>query len=439
MPEYDGSEALVEVSPIPSLANTGIYQLVGPEISKGRFEMAERTARLLHVTTVPQSLNFLSGQVQFMDVRGFEIEAVSSPGDMLTAFGEVEAIQVHAVEFPRRITPFRDIKAVWLLSRIIRSFNPTIVHAHTPKGGLLGMISAWIARVPVRIYHIRGLPYMSASGRKRALLKATERLACRLANRVFCVSHSIRDVAVSDGLCAPGEIAVFGGGSGNGVDATKRFNPLLFSPAERAELRSKLNLADSDLVIGFVGRIVRDKGIEELAKAWLSIRDDYQAARLLLIGPIEPQDPFSQTTLELLRNDPRVVMTGSVGETSPYYSILDLVVLPTYREGLPNVPLEGAAMELPVVATRIPGCVDAIEDGVTGTLVPVRDCDALAAAIRTYLDDPELRRRQGLAGRKRVLRDFRQEVIWEAVYQEYCRLLTEKGLPLPQPTGQLAG
>jgi glycosyltransferase involved in cell wall biosynthesis len=125
-------------------------------------------------------------------------------------------------------------------------------------------------------------------------------------------------------------------------------------------------------------------------------------------------------------------MTGAVEDAAIYYALADLVVLPTYREGFPNVPLEAAAMERPVVATRIPGCIDAVQDGVTGTLVPARDAESLCGAIGQYLDDPALRRQHGLAGRARVLRDFRQEVIWEAIYREYCRLLEEKGLQVPK-------
>lgn len=391
-------------------------------------------AKVTHITTVPQSLDaFLRGQIAFIRDRGFEVAAISSPNPRLTEFGVKEGIPVYPVEMFRRITPVQDIKALRKLVSRLSDLHPSIVHAHTPKGGLLGMISATIARVPIRIYQVRGFPYMAAAGKKRLLLRTTERVSCRLAHRVFCVSHSIRDVAIADGICPADKIVVFAGGSGNGVDATHRFDPERFSTTEWIERRESLGIGPSDLVIGFVGRIVHDKGIEELAGAWSVLREDYPSLHLALVGPVEPQDPVSAATLQMFQNDPRVSTTGSVDDTSEYYPIFDLVVLPSYREGLPNVPLEAAAMELPVVATRIPGCIDAIEDGVTGTLVPVRDADALATAIRAYLDDPELRQRHGKAGRERVLRDFRQEVIWEAIYQEYCRLLREKGLPVPEP------
>jgi glycosyltransferase involved in cell wall biosynthesis len=293
------------------------------------------------------------------------------------------------------------------------------------------MISAWLNRTPVRIYSILGFPYMTASGRKRSLLKWTERIACLLSHEVFCVSHSLRQVAIQDGICPPHKIRVLRGGSVNGVDTSDRFNPSRFGRGDRCMARKRLGIDDNDFAIGFVGRIVRDKGIAELVSAWTSIRESHPTAHLVMVGCVEPQDPVDPETLKMLRNDARVHLTGSIDDTSMMYVAFDLVVLPTYREGFPNVPLEAAAMKLPVVATNIPGCIDAVQDGVTGTLVPPRDAEALRTAIKRYLDDPELREQHGKAGRERVLREFRQEDIWEAIYQEYARLLREKGLAVP--------
>jgi glycosyltransferase involved in cell wall biosynthesis len=223
---------------------------------------------------------------------------------------------------------------------------------------------------------------------------------------------------------------VFAGGSGNGVDAIQRFHPERFDQSERAAIRSELGVAPGDLVIGFVGRIVRDKGIRELAAAWQELRELHPRARLVLVGPIEPQDPIDPAVMRQLAADDRVTLTGEVADTSRLYAAFDVVVLPSYREGFPNVPLEAAAMELPVVATQIPGCVDAVVDGETGTLAAPRDALALRDAILRYLDDPDLRRCHGLAGRARVLREFRQEDIWRAIYHEYARLLADRGIPM---------
>lgn len=394
---------------------------------------------LCHITTVPQTLGFLRGNINYMKDRGFEIGAISSPGERLNAFGEAEHIPVHSVALSRRITPLNDLKAVYKMCKLFSRIHPTIVHSHTPKGGLLGMISAWINRTPIRIYHIRGLPYMSATGRKHTLLMTTERIACRLAHRVFCVSHSIRQVAIADGICPPDKIVVFAGGSGNGVDSTRRFNPSRFRPEEVIAKRAELGVAIDETVIGFVGRMVSEKGVGELAGAWRLLREQYPLTRLVLVGAVEIEDPVSPESLQILEDDERVILTGRLANIEEIYPIFDILVLPTYREGFPNVILEAAAMELPVVATHIPGCVDAVQDGVTGMLVPPRNIEVLASAIRKYLDDPDLRRRHGLAGRERVLRDFRQEAIWEAMYQEYCRLLKEKGIEISDYQARIVG
>ena len=378
------------------------------------------------------SLVFLRGQVGYMKGRGFDVHALSSPGPELKAFGEKEGVEVSAVEMPRRITPLLDLRAVAAIVREMRRIRPVIVHAHTPKGGLLGMIAASAYGAPVRIYHMRGLPLMGATGWKRRLLAATERVACGLAHRVLCVSHSIHQEALEAGLCPPDKIQVLLGGSGNGVDASGRFNPEQQGEGVRQEVRERLGIPSDALVIGFVGRIVRDKGVTELAAAWRTLRGTHPDAHLLLIGPFEPQDPVPAETESMLRNDPRVHLAGMDWNTPPLYAAMDVVALPTYREGFPNVPLEAAAMGLPVVATRIPGCTDAVADGETGMLVPARDADALREALRCYLDDPALRSRHGAAGRERVLHEFRQEAIWEALYQTYLELLQERGLTPPQ-------
>jgi glycosyltransferase involved in cell wall biosynthesis len=370
--------------------------------------------------TVPVSLYFLSGQAAFMRRSGLDVHAIASPGDFLQAFGDQEGIPVHGVEMTRSITPARDLRALWRLWRLMRRLRPQIVHAHTPKGGLLGMIAAWLAGAPVRIYHMRGLPFVTATGPRRRLLRAAERLSCTLAHRVLAISHSMRAIAVEERLCGAEKIRVLLGG-GNGVDATGRFVPRHAST--RPSDRARHGIPADALVIGFVGRIVRDKGLVELARAWGQIREREPSAHLLLVGQLEDQNPVPADVLASLRRDPRVHMTGLDFDTPPLYSAMDVVALPTYREGFPNVPLEAAAMGLPVVATRIPGCVDAVQDGVTGMLIPPHDASALTIALERYLADPALRARHGQAGRRRVLAEFRREAIWQAVSGEYRSLL----------------
>ncbi|HOS44704.1 MAG TPA: glycosyltransferase, partial [Armatimonadota bacterium] len=214
----------------------------------------------------------------------------------------------------------------------------------------------------------------------------------------------------------------------NGVDAEGRFNPDALDPATRATLRERHGIPLDATAIGFVGRVVRDKGLIELAGAWTTLREQFPALRLLICGRIEPQDPLPPAVLAMLQDDPRVHLIGEVTDVPGYLMAMDILCLPTYREGFPNVPLEAAAMRLPVVATRIPGCVDAVAEGDTGLLVPPYDAEALAEALGRYLADPALRQAHGLAGYARVRRDFRPQAIWEAIYGEYRALLAARGI-----------
>ena len=376
--------------------------------------------RLLHVTTVPMTLTFLRGQVGYMKSRGVEVHALSSPGGQLSAFAAAEGVAAHDVEMPRRITPARDLVALARIARVLARVRPDVVHSHTPKGGLLGMLAAWLCRVPVRVYHLHGLPHVAAVGMKRRLLRATEKVSCRLAHRVFCVSPSLLQLAVAEQVCAPRKARVLAAGSANGVDAAGRFDP---ARHDRRAARAALALPADGLVVGFVGRVVRDKGVVELAGAWRWLRERFPGARLLIVGPLEPQDPVPRDVLQSLRSDPRVLLAGERDDTPPLYAAMDVLALPSYREGFGVVNIEAAAMGLPVVATRVAGVVDAVVDGVTGTLVPPYDAAALADAVSAYLSDPDLRRRHGAAGRARALQNFRPEAIWEALYGEYEQLL----------------
>ncbi|HUE96736.1 MAG TPA: sugar transferase [Longimicrobiaceae bacterium] len=377
---------------------------------------------LLHVTTVPMSLTFLRGQTAYMKSRGVRVHALSSPGDDLTAFGDCEAVPVHAIAMTREITPLQDLIALAGIRRVLRTVRPDIVHAHTPKAGLLGMLAATTAGPRVKVYQMRGLPFRTASGWKRRMLKWSEKVSCGLADLVICNSRSLREIAVAEGLCAPDRIRVLGTGSGNGVDATGRFDPDGLPAGARSNTRARLGIPADALVVGFVGRLTRDKGVVELTEAWRRLREEDPGAHLVVVGPFESRDPIPAGVRESLSGDPRVHLTGMDWDTPPLYAAMDVVVLPTYREGFPNVPLEAAAMRLPVVATRVEGCVDAVEDGVTGLLVPARDPGALLEAVRRYAREPETRAAHGRAGRERVLRDFRPEALWDLYHREYLRL-----------------
>jgi glycosyltransferase involved in cell wall biosynthesis len=389
------------------------------------------SVRVLNIVTISMSAKFFRGMLAFLNRNGFETALCSSPGDDLREVAEQNGCEAFAIPIEREISPWRDLIAFVRLVRLMRQYRPAIVNASTPKAGLLGMLAARVAGVPARVYMLRGLRLETATGLKALLLLATERIATACANRVVCVSESLRRVYIERGIGSPEKAIVLAGGSSNGVDA-ERFRLDNKTREEASHLRESLGWPLRAPVVGFVGRLTRDKGIVELAEAFKSVLVACPEARLLLVGDFERGDRVPDDCAEWLRRHPRVAVTGFVADPRPCYTLMNVLAFPSYREGFPNVPLEAAAMELPVVATRVSGCVDAVEEGVTATLVPARDASALAEAIVRYLDDPALRGEHGRAGRERVLRDFRPEFIWKTLCQEYQRLLGEGGWSLPR-------
>jgi glycosyltransferase involved in cell wall biosynthesis len=235
----------------------------------------------------------------------------------------------------------------------------------------------------------------------------------------------MQSILVEAKLCPPEKVVVLANGSSGGIDS-QRFDPAAYTLEDGRAFRQVLGIPGAAVLVGFAGRIVRDKGIIELAQAWMELRIKYPHLHLVVAGEAENQDPIPVDAREILKSDPRIHLIGQCQDIVRFYAACDIIVLPTYREGFPNVLLEAAAMGRPCVATRVPGCTDAVIDGVTGTLVPPYDAAGLAAGIGVYVTDPGLRRLHGAAGRARVLRDFRPEMIYLDLYRHYCDLLRRK-------------
>lgn len=371
---------------------------------------------LVHVFTVAESLHFASDVFKTALARGFDLAVVCTPDPRLDEVGRELGIRTFPLPMTRHIRPAEDALALVRMTRLLRELRPVIVHSHTPKAGLLGTLGALANRVPVRLYHMRGLLSITKRGALGQLAVNVERLTCAAATRVICQSPSLRDVAVEQGIVSRAKSHVVLGGS-NGVDAERKFNPERLRP-RRAELRAAWNLPEDALVIGFIGRIVKDKGVPELLSAFDRIARAHDNVYLLLAGPVEDRDPIDPASLSLLQSHPRVRAVGWVDSPSAY-AVSDVLAFPSHREGFPNAPLEAAAMELPVVATDIPPNLDAVAAGVTATLVPVADPASLGAALERYLFDPELRAAHGRAGRLRVEKDFRRDRIANAMVDLY--------------------
>ena len=373
------------------------------------------------IMTVSMSWRLVDGYPQFLHRRGLRVQCISGQGEELTAL-RGSGIAVDSVDMSRRISPMADLVAVVRLCRSLRRHRPAVVHAGTPKAGLLGMIAAALCGVETRVYTIHGLPLVTSRGVRRLVLLWSERVASHLATQVLCVSDSVRAIAVAERLCPAGKVKVLGHGSANGVDAQERFNPARMGDEARRTTRGTLRIPEDAPVVGFVGRLVRDKGVEDLVVAWRAVRHEFPDARLLVIGPAEARDALDPATVAALHADSTIAILGAQWDTPGFLAAMDVLCLPTYREGFPTVVLEAAAMELPVVATRVTGCVDAVNDAETGILVPPRNPQALAAALGRYLGSEDMRRSHGLAARRRVLHRYRPEALWEAQLGQYGRL-----------------
>jgi glycosyltransferase involved in cell wall biosynthesis len=384
--------------------------------------------RLVYITTAASSATFLKGQLAYMRKRGFDVVFISAPSDrkfgidQLHFLREREQITTLAIPLEREISPLKDLVSLVRLYRVFRRFRPVIVNAGTPKAGLLGMIAARAANVPVRIYSLHGLRLETSRGLKRFILVVAERCTSALAHRVICVSESLRRLYVTLGLTREAKTCVLGEGSANGVDIDE-FTPTPQSRDGTQALRVRLGIPDGAPVIGFVGRFTRDKGVPELLDAFDQVLASFPDAWLLMVGDFENGDPIPESYAKRLCSHPRVVMTGCVSDPPSYYPIMDVFAFPSYREGFPTVLLEAAAAQVPIVAFKATGSVDAVSDGVTGTLVPLGDVGSLARALQRYLSDDFLKREHSQAGRERVLRHFRPDMIWESLYAEYARLL----------------
>ena len=387
--------------------------------------------RLVHVTTVPQTLELFRGLSDYLMNRGFLIYFVSSPEKKDTGRFFKSVVKTYPVLMTRTINPWKDLRALLSLWSKFLEIRPEIVHAHTPKAGLLGVLAARFAGVPIVFFSIFGLPQMTMKGLKRSLINCLTRIACLAADRVWCDSFSMRDYVVRNRLCASKKVVVIAKGSAQGVDAERLFSPSRYEISVRDKVRHNLNIPLESIVLGFVGRIVKDKGLHELAEAWRFLSKERASLHLILIGPQENKDPLHPLDIELFKSDPRIHLVGLCHEVPSYLAAMDIFVMPSYREGFGLSNIEASAMELPIVSTRIPGCIDSVIEGTTGLLVPPRDINSLISAIKAYLDDADLRKRHGRAGRERVLREFRPETIWEDLCAIYIQLLKDKKILKP--------
>jgi len=347
--------------------------------------------------THPQTCLVLKGRLRALREAGFRVTLVSSPGRLLDCIAEEEGVESVSIPIERKIAPIADLASLVRLWRLLRKIKPGVVEFSTPKAGLLGTLAAMLCGVPTRVYMLRGLKLETATGLKRFVLLAAERLAASCAHSVLCNSESLRAKAFALGVAPARKLHLLGNGSSNGVDSIR------FSPG-RSSVRARLGLARDAFVIGFVGRLTRDKGLPELARAFDAILRAEPKAHLLLVGWFDKAEDALEDGLRAhIENHPHIHWTGFVEDAAPYYRAMDVMVLPTWREGFPNAVLEAASTGVPVITTVSTGSRDSVVPEVTGLLIPPGHPAAITEAVLKLLHDPERRRRLGRAARAWVI------------------------------------
>jgi glycosyltransferase involved in cell wall biosynthesis len=397
--------------------------------------LAPRQQSILVGVTRHETCLVLRGRLRALRAAGFSVTVVSSPGELLTCTAALEGVRSVAIPIHRGIAPVADLISLVRLWLLIGRLQPDMVEFSTPKAGLLGTLAAWLRGVPRRVYMLRGLKLEAATGLKRRILLAAERLAARCAHVVLCNSRSLRDQAQALRIGPESRLRLLGEGSSNGVDTGH------FSPGPSV-VRLGLRLPQKAKVVGFVGRLTRDKGLPELIDAFDQILEREPDAHLLLVGWFDNgEDELPSSLRDRIIAHPRIHFAGYVPDPLPFYRAMDVMVLPTWREGFPNVVLEAAATGIPVVTTLSTGSRDSVVPEVTGLLIPPGYPEAITEAVCKLLADPDRARRMGRAARAWVIEHYVDEHVMRLTSNFYKSLLDAKlnGGVLIEPATSCAG
>lgn len=380
--------------------------------------------KLIRITTVPVSLSILlRGQLRFMSEHGLEVIGISSAGKELTDVESREKIRTLSVEMTRTISPIQDLKSVWELYRILKKEKPDIVHTHTPKAGTVGMLAAKLAGVPHRLHTVAGLPLLVAKGRRRKLLDLVEKVTYHCATKIYPNSHGLYDIILENKYTVKNKLKVIGKGSSNGID-TAHFDPSTISRQQILALRESLGISPGDFVYVFVGRIVKDKGVNELVHSFDLINSESPNTKLVLVGSFERElDPLKPEIDQIINTNPNIIVAGYQADVRPYFALADVFTFPSYREGFPNVLMQSCAMGIASIATDINGCNEIIEEGVNGYIVPPQNHMKLYEKMRFLLQNSEKRLAIAKNSRQRIVENYERTYVWNELLKEYKTLL----------------
>lgn len=377
--------------------------------------------KFLIVTTISDSLPFFRGQVNVLK-ENFEIELVSSPGPHMNDMCAQHSVVGHPIKMNREISVFADIVSLIKLTMLFIRTKPFLVHGNTPKAGLLSMIAAWIARVPKRIYYVHGLRYHGESGTKKKILMQMEKISCALATNVVAVSEGVKKVLIEDKVCKKG-IQIIWNGSVNGLDMVY-FDP---DPIDESHVKSDFSIEKDDFVFGFIGRLVGDKGINELVNAFKKINAENPKTKLLLVGNFETTlDPLKTETLLEIQNNKNIIHAGFQKDVRPFFKAMHVFTFPSYREGFGIVLMEAGAMNIPSIASDIIGCNEIITNNENGFLIESRNESVLYEKMKFCVGNPEILNNMTKNTRSYVLERFEQQLLWKKSLEAYQHICEKK-------------
>lgn len=376
---------------------------------------------ILHVVNIHIALPyFIGGQFRYFANKGHKLHVICSSSPCLAQYSQKENFSYEEVPILRRLSVVQDLKSLWKICRYIKRQKTDIVVGHTPKGALLAMLASFLMRVPVRVYVRHGLVYETSKGIMRFILLNIERLASFCSTKTINVSPSVLKRSIRDRLGPVAKQSILGRGTCSGIDTSEKFNPALIDKQKKTLLRRKLGLTADNWVVGFCGRLVCDKGVIDLVNAFLLLKKEITDIKLLLVGVFEERDAIPKHIQELIIRDPDIIYTGYIYEDQEYYySLMDVLALPSYREGFPTCVLEASAMMKPVVTTRVTGCIDSIIENETGLFIDNDHLDLQAKLKYLYRND--VCKTMGENGRKYVVANFDNKIVWKEIEKSYIR------------------
>ena len=379
---------------------------------------------MIRITTVPQSLKLLfKGQLHYMSSH-YEVVAIASEKAhqkevCLKDVEHQEQVRTIAVNMSRQIDVFRDVIALVTLFFVLKKEKPTIVHTHTPKAGLLGMLAAKFAGVPVRLHTVAGLPLVETQGFKRRLLELIEKITYSCAHKVYPNSKGQSNFIIDHKFTNPTKLKVLGNGSSNGID-TSFFDPKLYKDHHIKSLKEKYKIPKDDFLFIFIGRLVKDKGVNELIKSFVELSEKHTNISLLLVGKYEEHlNPLDKETHYQIFNHKKINHVGYQNDVRAFFYMSDCLVFPSYREGFPNVPMQGGAMGLPAIVSNINGCNEIITHQQNGLIVAVKNYKAIFDAMEKMYLDKKLFESCALNARKNILEKYDRNIIWKLLHKEY--------------------